>query len=68
LTAAVVGWAALGQTLTPVQTAGMALAFGATVAGQLTPGKRVRQSEPFSSPSRNGRKDSMDLTGAALRR
>ncbi|WP_318218575.1 EamA family transporter [Streptomyces sp. SCL15-6] len=74
LTAAVVGWAALGQTLTPVQTAGMALAFGATVAGQLTPGKRVRQpepfssAEPFSSPSKNGRKDSMDLTGAALRR
>jgi probable blue pigment (indigoidine) exporter len=69
LTAAVVGWAALGQTLTAVQTAGMALAFGATVAGQLTPGKRVRQQrEPFSSPSRNGRKDSMDLTGPALRR
>lgn len=38
LTAAVVGWAALGQTLTPVQLAGMALAFGATVAGQLRPG------------------------------
>ncbi|MFF4028689.1 EamA family transporter [Streptomyces sviceus] len=35
LTAAVVGWAALGQALTPVQLAGMALAFGATVAGQL---------------------------------
>ncbi|GGQ67828.1 EamA family transporter [Streptomyces flaveolus] len=69
LTAAVVGWAALGQTLTAVQTAGMALAFGATVAGQLTPGKRVRQQrKPFSSPSRNGRKDSMDLTGPALRR
>jgi probable blue pigment (indigoidine) exporter len=34
LTAAVVGWAALGQTLTPVQLAGMALAFGATAAGQ----------------------------------
>jgi probable blue pigment (indigoidine) exporter len=34
LTAAVVGWAALGQTLTPVQLAGMVLAFGATVAGQ----------------------------------
>ncbi|MEV5663291.1 EamA family transporter [Streptomyces flaveolus] len=74
LTAAVVGWAALGQTLTPVQTAGMALAFGATVAGQLTTGKRVRQPEPvsspepFSSPSKNGRKDSMDLTGSALRR
>lgn len=35
LTAAVVGWAALDQTLTPVQLAGMAVAFGATVAGQL---------------------------------
>ncbi|MEU8650186.1 EamA family transporter [Streptomyces sp. NPDC048737] len=37
LTAAVVGWAALGETLTAVQLAGMALAFGATVAGQLGP-------------------------------
>jgi probable blue pigment (indigoidine) exporter len=35
LTAAIVGWAALGQALTPVQLAGMAVAFGATVAGQL---------------------------------
>ncbi|MER7898409.1 EamA family transporter [Streptomyces sp. NPDC096046] len=34
LTAAVVGWAALGQALTPVQVVGMGLAFGATVAGQ----------------------------------
>ncbi|MFF7738703.1 MULTISPECIES: EamA family transporter [unclassified Streptomyces] len=34
LTAAVVGWAALGQSLTPLQLAGMGLAFGATVAGQ----------------------------------
>ncbi|MEW2398534.1 EamA family transporter [Streptomyces sp. NPDC046862] len=37
LTAAVVGWAALGQALTSVQLAGMALAFGATVLGQLGP-------------------------------
>ncbi|GHD99019.1 EamA family transporter [Streptomyces alanosinicus] len=35
LTAAAVGWAALGQALAPVQVAGMALAFGATLAGQL---------------------------------
>ncbi|MFJ3194204.1 EamA family transporter [Streptomyces griseoviridis] len=35
LTAAVVGWAALDETLTPLQLTGMALAFGATVAGQL---------------------------------
>ncbi|MGW5618285.1 EamA family transporter [Streptomyces sp. NPDC003877] len=34
LTAAVVGWAALGQELTAVQLVGMALALGATVAGQ----------------------------------
>lgn len=36
LTAAVLGWAALGESLTALQLAGMALAFGATVAGQLT--------------------------------
>ena len=35
---AVVGWAALGESLTPVQLTGMALALGATVAGQLVPG------------------------------
>jgi probable blue pigment (indigoidine) exporter len=73
LTAAVVGWAALGEALTPVQLAGMALAFGAAVAGQLAPGGRdgdgtAETSETFSSPSKNGRKDSMDLTGPALRR
>lgn len=39
LTAAVVGWAALGQSLTPVQLTGMALAFGATLAGQLGAGR-----------------------------
>jgi len=44
LTAAVVGWAALGQTLTPVQLTGMALAFGATVAGQLGVRPPVRPS------------------------
>ncbi|MFB7087296.1 EamA family transporter [Streptomyces sp. NPDC056296] len=70
LTAAVVGWAALGQALTPVQLVGMALAFGATAAGQLA--SRAEAAEPapisFSSSSKNGRKDSMDLTGPALRR
>ncbi|MDG9721445.1 EamA family transporter [Streptomyces sp. DH41] len=73
LTAAVVGWAALGEALTPVQLAGMALAFGATAAGQLGPRARAAGplgpfSSPFSSPTRKGRKDSMDLTGPALRR
>ncbi|MFE1881797.1 EamA family transporter [Streptomyces diastatochromogenes] len=64
LTAAVVGWAALGQALTPLQVAGMALAFGATVAGQLGAGRR----RSFSSAEKTGRKDSMDLTVPALRR
>ncbi|MFD7686257.1 EamA family transporter [Streptomyces sp. NPDC059781] len=41
LTAAVVGWAALGESLTPLQLAGMALAFGATVAGQSGPPTRT---------------------------
>ncbi|MGW7382644.1 EamA family transporter [Streptomyces sp. NPDC054794] len=84
LTAAVVGWAALGQTLTPVQLAGMALAFGATVAGQLgarpraaagaaavagsTSGSGSGSGRSFSSAEQNGRKDSMDLTDSALRR
>ncbi|MER6028389.1 EamA family transporter [Streptomyces sp. NPDC001851] len=64
LTAAVVGWAALGQTLTPVQVTGMALAFGAALAGQLGGGRR----RSFSSAEKNRRKDSMDLTDPALRR
>ncbi|WP_149830434.1 EamA family transporter [Streptomyces tailanensis] len=37
LTAAVLGWAALGQALTPLQLLGMAIAFGATILGQLRP-------------------------------
>ncbi|MEV6838299.1 EamA family transporter [Streptomyces sp. NPDC051133] len=64
LTAAVVGWAALGQTLTPVQLTGMALAFTATAAAQLG-GRKPRS---FSSAEKNGRKDSMDLTNPLLRR
>ncbi|MFE0805346.1 EamA family transporter [Streptomyces sp. NPDC058812] len=77
LTAAVVGWAALGQALTPVQLAGMALAFGATAAGQLAPRAKAAEPSvpfrspfrsPFSFPSKNSRKDSMDLTGPVLRR
>ncbi|MFH8937193.1 EamA family transporter [Streptomyces griseosporeus] len=72
LTAALVGWAALGQSLTPLQLAGMALAFGATVAGQLgRPGQPPAGAAPgrtFSFRERNARKDSMDVTGPALRR
>ncbi|MEU6061850.1 EamA family transporter [Streptomyces sp. NPDC047097] len=69
LTAAVIGWAALGQALGPVQVAGMVIAFGATLLGQLTgarpvPG-RVPQPQPFSDAEDNGQNVSMDVKGAA---
>ncbi|MET8162833.1 EamA family transporter [Streptomyces sp. NPDC005329] len=68
LTAAVVGWAALGQALTPVQLTGMALAFGATVAGQLRSGARtVRTFGPVGSDAREDG-DRPEVTGPALRR
>ncbi|MFG3506161.1 EamA family transporter [Streptomyces sp. NPDC047821] len=62
LTAAVIGWAALGQALGPVQLAGMAIAFGATLAGQWTPRRT------FGNAERKSEKVSMDLSGAAVRR
>ncbi|MEW2245957.1 EamA family transporter [Streptomyces sp. NPDC006975] len=69
LTAALVGWAALGQSLTPLQLTGMALAFTATVAGQLgAAAPRVAPGEPFTSPERKAQKDSMDVTDPVLRR
>ncbi|ADD44581.1 EamA family transporter [Stackebrandtia nassauensis] len=40
LTAATVGWIVLGEALTPLQLLGMVVAFGATVAGQLTSVRR----------------------------
>lgn len=39
LTATVVGWAVLGQALTPLQVVGMLVAFGAMLLGQLLPKK-----------------------------
>lgn len=78
LTAAVIGWAALGQALTPVQVLGMAIAFGATVAGQLAqrtpraPGpadeSEVIPVETFSSAEKNDRNVSMDLGNGGMRR
>lgn len=47
LTAAVLGWVALGQAMTGWQLAGFAVAVGATVAGQVPPrsaGRRTGQS------------------------
>ncbi|MFJ9146696.1 EamA family transporter [Streptomyces sp. NPDC102270] len=66
LTAAVVGWAALGQTLTPLQLTGMALAFGATVAGQL--GVRPSARRSFGSVERDHRRAPADLALPTVRR
>ncbi|AEV87576.1 ABC transporter permease [Actinoplanes sp. SE50] len=43
VTATVLGWAALGQALTPVQVTGMALAFAAVLWGQSSPDRGRRQ-------------------------
>ncbi|MFD5133613.1 EamA family transporter [Streptomyces olindensis] len=65
LTAAVVGWAALGQALTPVQLVGMGLALGATVAGQFVTPHKART---LRFPERNTRTDAKGATDEALRR
>ncbi|GAA2956602.1 hypothetical protein [Streptomyces enissocaesilis] len=62
-TAAVIGWAAPGESLTPVRLLGMAIAFGATLSGRM----RTAKPKTFSSAEWNDRKHSMDLTGGALR-
>ncbi|GGY30840.1 EamA family transporter [Streptomyces omiyaensis] len=67
LTAAVIGWAALGQALGPVQVLGMAIAFGATLVGQLAPAKS-EPALPFASAERNRQEVSMDLEVSAVRR
>ncbi|MFD7443499.1 EamA family transporter [Streptomyces sp. NPDC059909] len=68
ITAAVIGWAALGQDLTPVQVVGMVIAFGATVVGQPAPRPAVRTPRSFDFPERNARKHSIDLIDRAVRR
>ncbi|CAM5442678.1 ABC transporter permease [Streptomyces avidinii] len=68
LTAAVIGWAALGQALTPVQLLGMAVALGATLAGQLAAGAARRPKESFSSAEEIDRNVSIDLMGDGVRR
>ncbi|GGV57082.1 EamA family transporter [Streptomyces griseoloalbus] len=67
LTAAVVGWAALGEALTPLQLAGMALAFGATVAGQIT-ARPAPAPAIGSSPGRDAGDDGLRLADAAAGR
>nr|WSW45822.1 EamA family transporter [Streptomyces sp. NBC_01001] len=70
LSAAVIGWAALGQALSPVQLVGMGVAFGATVAGQLFAASAPASAsdESFSSAEQNDRNISMDLTDGPVRR
>ncbi|MGW0751082.1 EamA family transporter [Streptomyces sp. NPDC002587] len=68
LTAAVIGWAALGQALTPVQLAGMAIAFGATVAGQVAAARPAGKAGPFSSTEQIDQNISMDLRDGRVRR
>ncbi|MEH0512053.1 EamA family transporter [Streptomyces sp. B21-106] len=70
LTAAVVGWAALGQALTPVQLTGMTLAFAATVAGQLRPERPAVRTASRPSETRETREEldcGEDLGAAADR-
>ncbi|MFF8933942.1 EamA family transporter [Streptomyces paradoxus] len=64
LTAAVVGWAALGQALTAVQLVGMGLAFGATVAGQFV----TRPSRAPGAAGSNVRGAAVRVRDGALRR
>ncbi|MEU8518102.1 EamA family transporter [Streptomyces sp. NBC_01216] len=69
ITAAVIGWVALGQSLGPVQLAGMAVAFGATLAGQWTPrasrAPRAEASRTFRSDEHNARNISPDRKTAS---
>ncbi|MFI5986325.1 EamA family transporter [Streptomyces sp. NPDC051555] len=72
LTAAAIGWAALGQALSPVQVAGMAIAFAATLVGQLPARTRKARTraplEPFTIAEQNDRNISMDLVNGQVRR
>ncbi|WP_194816735.1 EamA family transporter [Nocardia sp. XZ_19_385] len=52
VSAAVIGWIALGQALTPLQVFGMAVALGATVLGQTT--ARARFAAPVAPPQAAG--------------
>lgn len=68
ITAAVIGWAALGQALGPVQLIGMVIAFGATLVGQMAPRTPKAQKQSFSGTEKNDQELSMDLEVSAVRR
>ncbi|MFE5733581.1 EamA family transporter [Streptomyces sp. NPDC056528] len=63
VTAAIIGWAALGQALGPVQLLGMVIALGATLAGQLNPRgpQEPAETESFSEDEGKGKEDSGEL-------
>ncbi|WP_429419184.1 EamA family transporter [Nocardia sp. GAS34] len=46
LSAAVIGWVALGQSLSPLQVAGIAIALGGTLMGQIGAGKQQAAQAP----------------------
>ncbi|GGN88872.1 EamA family transporter [Nocardia rhizosphaerihabitans] len=48
MSAAVIGWIALGQALTPLQIIGLVIALAGTVLGQLPPKPAPVVAEPFS--------------------
>jgi probable blue pigment (indigoidine) exporter len=54
LSAAVIGWVALGQALSPLQVLGMAIAFGGTLLGQTR-----RRHERALAPARPVRAESV---------
>lgn len=51
LTAAVIGWVALGEALTPLQVVGMGVAFAATVAGQVAVRPRSPRAPSLAAPA-----------------
>lgn len=59
LSAAVIGWAALGQALTPLQLLGMAIAFGGTLLGQTR--ARSRRSVARPAPAPHEKNEATDL-------
>ncbi|MEV5709105.1 EamA family transporter [Actinoallomurus sp. NPDC052274] len=66
LSAAVIGWAALGQALTPLQLLGMALAFGGTLVGQ-RPGAPRPATTPTGQAAASARQEGAP-TGPAVPR
>jgi probable blue pigment (indigoidine) exporter len=68
LVAAVVGWAVLGQRLSPLQLVGMAVALGGVAAGQTAPPSRAAQDAGRSGRSRRRRRAAAEDSGSEHRR